>query len=251
MGVRYAIERASHRVVLKRRLPGPFPPVPLYVSPEGGLRYMRRSLADADPSLLALVSEFVRPGTTVWDVGANIGLFSFAAAAAAGRDGHVVAVEPDTWLVELLRRSARLEADRAPVDVVPAAVSQEVGLGRFHIARRNRATNYLDGFGTTQTGGSREEQIVPTLTIDILGDHFPWPAALKIDVEGAEVGALAGAARTLEHKPIVICEVATENSKAIGDLLLNAGYRLYDGMLPPGKRHEADRAPEQTLAIPR
>lgn len=245
------VERASHRLVLRRRLPPPFSPVSFYVSPEGGLRYLRPSLAEADRPLLDRVTEFVHPGATVWDVGANVGLFAFAAAAAAGPGGHVIAVEPDTWLVGLLRRSARLAGDRAPVTVVPVAVSDQVGLARFHIARRNRSTNYLDGFGTTQTGGSREEQIVPTVTIDHLGaEAFPWPSVLKIDVEGAEVPALRGAAATLRHRPVVICEVAGENSKEVAGLLADAGYRLYDGLLPADQRSETDLAPEQTLALP-
>jgi len=244
------IERASRGLIFRRRLPAPFPPIPFYVSPEGGLRYLRQSLAKVDRPLLALVSEFVHPGAVVWDVGANVGLFGFAAAAAAGRTGRVVAVEPDTWLVGLLRRSALLEGDRGPVAVVPAAVSDRPGLGRFHIARRNRSTSYLDGYGTTQTGGSRAEQVVPTITIDLLAEQFPWPDVLKIDVEGAEMLALAGAVNTLARKPVVICEVAGENSKEVAIILTEAGYRLFDGLVTPSERREIDLAPEQTLAIP-
>ncbi len=249
--MRYAIERATHRLVIKRRLPAPFSHIPFYASPEGGLRYLRPSLAGTDGPLLALVTEFVHRRAVVWDIGANVGLFAFAAAAAAGREGQVIAVEPDTWLVELLRRSANLEGERAQVAVVPAAVSDRIGLSRFHIGRRNRATNHLDGHGTTQTGGSREEQVVPTITIDLLAEHFPWPDVLKIDVESAEVGALAGAVETLQRKPVVICEVAGENSRDVASLLSEAGYRLFDGLLPAAERRERGQAPEQTLAIPR
>lgn len=251
MAFRYTIERASHCLVLQRRLPASFHRIPLYVSPEGGLRYLKRTLADVDPPLLELVSNIVDPGANVWDIGANVGLFSFAAAALAGPGGHVVAVEPDTWLVALLRRSARLQGARASVSVIPAAVGDCPGIARFHIARRNRSTNYLDGFGTTQTGGSREEQIVPVTTIDQLADQFPWPHVLKIDVEGAELRALAGATETLKRKPIVVCEVAGENSRDVTALLSDAGYELFDGLLAPLARQRLDYAPEQTLAIPR
>lgn len=146
-------EQATHRVVLRRRLPEPFPRLPFYVSSEGGLRYWRPSLRDVDPPLLRTAIRCVRPGSVVWDVGANVGLFAVAAAGLAGPEGLVVAMEPDTWLVSLLRKTASLGGYRAPIEVVPVAVCDENGLEGFSIARRSRSTNYLDGFGSTQTGG--------------------------------------------------------------------------------------------------
>ena len=146
-------------------MPPPFDTARLYVSSEGGLRYLRPRLDGVDPALLQLASELIQPGSVVWDIGANLGLFTFAAAVAAGPSGYVLSVEPDTALVQLLRRSAALNRGHAPVDVLPTAVADSSGVGRFHIARRNRSTSHLDGFGTTQTGGIRTTEIVPTVTL--------------------------------------------------------------------------------------
>jgi FkbM family methyltransferase len=197
VGSRAFLEKLTHRLTFRRYLPRPFRPVRIYVSSEGGLRYLRPSMSSVDPDLLSLAAELVEPGDTVWDVGANIGLFSFAAAMAAGASGRVLALEPDTELVRLLRKSAGTNHDIAPVEILPAALMDEVGVGRFHIARRNRSTSHLDGFGTSQTGGVRSTELVPTVTLDWLADHFPLPRVLKIDVEAAELAVLRGGERVL------------------------------------------------------
>jgi len=213
------------------------------------LRYLKPRLTHVDPSLLRLVTEFVRPGFTIWDIGANVGLFAFTAAHRAGPTGRVVAVEADTWNVALLRRSGVLRTPAsAPVDVIPAAVSDGIGFARFNIAVRSRSTNHLDGYGSTQTGGVRETQVVPTVTLDHLLDHFPAPDVLKIDIEGAEVLALAGATAVLERRPVIICEVAAENAAAVRDLLIPYGYRFYDGELA-GVRTPLDDPPYSTVAL--
>jgi FkbM family methyltransferase len=254
MSLRGAVERGTHRVVVRRRLPPPFHGARIYVSSEGGLRYIARRMARVDPALLRLAAEVVRPGDTVWDIGANLGLFSFAAAAMAGPRGHVLAVEPDTDLAGLLRRSAGRDAARsarhAPVEVLPVAVAGDLSVGRFHIARRNRATSHLTGFGTPMTGGVRSTRLVPTLTLDWLAAHFPAPAVVKIDVEGAELAVLSGSAQLLATSPVVICEVSAQNSEAVSGLLARYGYTLYDGDREPAHRVPVHDAPFSTLALP-
>jgi FkbM family methyltransferase len=251
MSLRSVLEQATHRIVVRRRLPAQFGKARIYVSTEGGLRYLMRAMSDVDPVLLQLAADVIRPGQVVWDIGANLGLFSFAAAAAAGPSGRVLAVEPDTTLAGLLRRSAATNHGYAPVEVLPAAASDEVSVARFHIARRNRSTSYLDGYGTTMTGGVRFTELVPTVTLDWLAAHFPAPDVVKIDVEGAELTVLAGGAQLLERFPMLICEVGARNAAAVSGLLAARGYTLYDGDRLPGERVPVSVAPANTLALGR
>ena len=72
--LRSALERASHRTVVCRRLPAPFAAARIYASSEGGLRYLGRGMAWVDPALLRLAAETVGRGDTVWDIGANVAL---------------------------------------------------------------------------------------------------------------------------------------------------------------------------------
>ena len=202
-------------------------------------------------SLLTNAAETVKPGSVVWDVGANMGLFSFAAAGLAGPAGRVYAFEPDAFMATLLRRSARLNRQAAPVEVIPCAVSDTVSLARFNIARRSRASNFLEGFGMSQTGGVRETQAVLTVPLDWMADRIPPPDVLKIDVEGAELGVFHGAAQILKAKrPVILFEAAGTNWEEISHLLWNLGYTLYDSDQPAGQRRPVTHPPFNTLAVP-
>lgn len=240
-------------MVLRRRLPPKFRGLPIYVTPEAGLRYWS-AMSRVDPTLYGMVEELVRPGSIVWDVGANVGLFSFCAAALAGSGGSVLAIEPDLWLAQLIIRSARglLVSSQtcANVHVLCASISDSNRVSKLEIAERARASNHLlEATGAPDAGGSRYLQPTPSLTLDFLLDYFPPPSVLKIDVETHEVNALKGAHRLLtEVRPTILCEVTRTNSDAVTQILHNARYDLYGAETRP--HPSIPRAWFQTLAIP-
>lgn len=244
-------ERATRRLVLARRLPEPFSDCTVLVSPSAGLRFLFRRMAAVDPVLFGVVQELVRPGMTVWDVGANLGLFSFAAAAMSGPSGEVLAFEADAWLVDLLRRSAKLQPSRcATLTVVPAAIAEDVGLRTFCLAKRSRAANSLAGYGLTQTGGVMAEQTVVSVSLDWVVERRRPPNVLKIDVEGAELEVLRGGRMLLsEHRPTLVVEVG-QNVDEVSGLLTGLGYTLYDADDPNRPRVPIARAAFNTLAVP-
>jgi len=248
------VEYISRGRRLTRRLPKERGGLPILVSPEaGGLKYWRKSLTKADPELLSLARELVHPNFVVWDIGANQGIFSLSAAWLAGLDGLVIAIEPDPMLASLLADSCALSAHmaRAPVAIVPLAVSDSIGQQQFHIARRARASNHLEGFGNSQSGRTRETLPVLTVTLDWLSLYLPPPQLLKIDVEGAELSVLRGAATLLrKYRPILICEVSDQNSAESAQVLLSHDYVIYDGSAKPNHRRRLNRCPWQTIAIP-
>lgn len=218
--------------VFQRRLPAAFGRTPLYVTPDAALSYLKPGAAAFDQGLLQLAERHVRPGDTVWDIGANVGAFAFAAAFRAGPAGSVLAVEPDLFLAGLLRRSARLKANaHLHVDVLPAAVADAPGVCAFNIARRGRASNHLGVVaGSSQAGGVREKCLVPVLRLDDLLSVSPTPRLVKIDVERAELLVLRGAARLLrEIRPTIYCEVGTQENAEVTALFRVHRYELFDG----------------------
>ncbi|MBK8284634.1 MAG: FkbM family methyltransferase [Ahniella sp.] len=139
----------------------------------------------------------------------------------------------------------------APVHVIPAAVSQSVDLKTLNIAARSRSSNALAGHGSSQAGGVSEQQKVISISLDWLAGHFPDPDVIKIDIEGAEFEALAGAVTVLKRKrPLILCEVASTNSAQVGSLLLSMDYKILDGEVPTAQRTELSEAPWATVAIP-
>lgn len=250
--IRTTTEKLTRRLSLRRRLPTDLGHNPIWVSPSAGLRFLFGRMKETDPVLFNLAKEFVLRDSVVWDIGANVGLFAFSAAYLSGSRGLVVAVEPDAWLVQLLRRSGHVQpASCAPVNIIPAAVAQAVDLRTFQIAARSRATNSLTGYGSTQTGGVAEEQIVVTVSLDWLSERYALPDVLKIDVEGAELEVLKGAEALLDRKrPALLCETSGETSVEVTKLLLSKGYRIYDGEIPKEERKELSSAPWTTIAVP-
>lgn len=182
-----------------------------------------------------MVHELARPGITVWDIGANVGLFAFAAASVGAT---VVAVEPDTWLSSLLLRSTLMNG--LPVTVIPAAVSDSQGLSKLYFSDDGRASNSLIGNGSSQT--------VLTITLDWLLNYFSAPQVLKIDVEGLEYSVLKGGKRVLESRPTIVAEV-TQNHELIGALLEKAGYELFAAR--DSERQPLRRPARDTFARPK
>jgi FkbM family methyltransferase len=182
-----------------------------------------------------MVRELVRPKMSVWDIGANVGLFSFAAAALGA---EVVAVEADTWLANLMHRSVLL--NKLPVTVLPAAASDHQGISRLYLSEQGKASNSLRGDGLAQT--------VIAVTLDSLLDHFAPPQVLKIDVEGIEYAVLRGARKVLQARPLIFCEVSN-NHETIGKLLRDADYEFYAAR--EAQRQPLLRPSRDTLAVPR
>jgi FkbM family methyltransferase len=252
--LRTIAERLSRGVVFQRRMPRDFGGGKIFVSPDAGLRFYRQDLAAGDAILFKMADELVKTGDVVWDVGANVGLFTFGAANRAGETGEVVAIEADLWLVSLLRRSCTLldRSRNAAVTVLPAAASDSLGLAKFHIASRARSSNHLEGVGSTQAGGTRGTESVMTITLDWLLRQVPAPQVLKIDVEGMEHRVLAGATALLsKERPVIWCEVDPMNKDEVTRILHAHDYEIFYGNLDPSQRQPLQRAPWETLACPR
>ena len=130
--IRTLAERLSRGVMLRRHLPADVGGRQLFVSPDSQLKYLKPGPAAFDAELLSIARSWVRPESVVWDIGANVGVFAFAAAGLA-TNGRTLAVEADPWLADMMRRSSALRSNRElRLDVLSAAALT-------HAARASRA----------------------------------------------------------------------------------------------------------------
>jgi FkbM family methyltransferase len=161
----------------------------------------------------------VRPGHTVYDLGANVGFYTLLASVLVGQPGHVYAFEPLQRNIEYLRKHLALNAIEN-CSIVEAAVTSCEGYSPFDFSTAHTNAHL------SQTG----QNTVRTVTLDSLvrrGEILP-PNVMKIDIEGAELGALEGSRRTIaEHRPVLFLAThGHEVHNACLQLLLKQNYDL-------------------------
>jgi FkbM family methyltransferase len=161
--------------------------------------------------------EHVRGGSVVYDVGANAGFFTLLASKLAGASGAVYAFEPLPRNLEFVRAHVEMNGVRN-VHVMPVAVSDRNGTARF-AAAANPAMG-----GLSNEGGIEVE----TTTLDTLRATLPAPSFIKMDIEGAEVAALTGAASLLrDDAPVILLSAhGGEKYRQCSELLRGFGYEL-------------------------
>lgn len=237
MSLRSLTETATRSLVFPRRLPKEFGRTRFWTSPTAGLRYLFKPMSKVEPVLMDFANRYIGPQDIVWDVGANTGLFTFAA---ASRAKYVLAIEPDVDMIRLLRRTSKT------LDVLPVAIGREVGVSNLCIARRSRSSNFIEGHGSTQHGGVVEKRAVVTLTLDWIAERFPLPTIIKMDIEGAEFEALQGGTFIRRTRPTMLIEVGDEIKREVTALLRSWDYSIIDG----SSHKEAAFAPWDTIAVP-
>jgi FkbM family methyltransferase len=190
------------------------------------LSYERRRDWEDNRRIEALLAETLTPSAGCIDVGASEGDILRHIVRLAPHGRHL-AFEP---LPDL---AAALAGAFPTVDVRACALFDEAGTLPFHRVVRSHWHSSLSPMGRPAHGLERF-----TVAVRRLDDELPAgfaPALIKIDVEGAEGGVLAGAERTLRtHRPIVVFEHGAHarhfprGSADVYGTLDRAGLRVFD-----------------------
>jgi FkbM family methyltransferase len=171
-----------------------------------------------------LFQQLVRPGDTVVDIGANIGIHTVRLARIVGPTGMVIAVEAAEDLTSRLQANVFLN-ELNNVKIVHAAAAAEPGgvisLHRPSPQQHNQARSSL--LAKPSLTGDVEQ--VPRESVDNLVRRAGPVRLLKIDVEGAEHQVLQGAIETITRdQPFIVCEVNPEQADLVMEYLNSLLY---------------------------
>jgi len=131
----------------------------------------------------------VRRGDVVWDVGANVGLYTAKFASAIGADGRVVAFEPSPRNARILEQRF---AGARTVTIAAVALSDRNGVAPFY--ENDDETSVTDSL-VPRAAGIAAHSVVVRRGDEYLG-QYP-PNVIKVDVEGFEPEVLDGLHATL------------------------------------------------------
>jgi FkbM family methyltransferase len=214
-GLVWLYERATSGGLLDR-------PVPRRVYESAYLAYKRLIEAGPIDGLRGLVAS----GSTVVDVGANIGFFSVRFARWVGPAGRVIAIEPEARNIDSLRRRVARAGLSDVVTCVQAAAADRPGARKLARNAGHPGDHHLADDG----------EPVAAVTLDQLTVDDPRRVTLiKIDVQGAESMVLAGADDLIRrHRPALFVEIDGPSLERFGssrtdliDALLGLGYGGY------------------------
>ena len=182
---------------------------------------------DMDRKLSRICRRVVRPGDTVLDVGANLGVVTLLLSRLVGPTGHVHAFEPNPRLVRMLK--ADLDCAGAENVVLhPIALGAADGELELAAPAGNAGAGSL-----VRTGEHLERTRVPVVRLArVLAVEKCGPIRLvKIDVEGFEPQVFAGAQAWFERRPPDVIVFELNEADATGDhptfgALAALGYRF-------------------------
>lgn len=232
---------------------GKLAPIITIRTPRGLVRYSGISsnvvrhatqMLTREPDTIAWLEEYVRPGDHMWDVGANIGIYSIYACL---RDGvTATAFEPVASNFQVLTQAVILNTLGECITPLALGLSDRTGLATIYLLETAPGTGLhaLDSPQNVRGRFTPEASIsVPVMrgedVITQLGARTP--THVKIDVDGHEEKVLEGLRGVLPQVSTVWIEM-TADAGALGDnarieqLLLGMGFAR--GALRSGQQGE-------------
>ena len=199
-----------------------------------------------EPEIVSWLVRLARPNSTVFDVGANLGLMSIPVLRTHSTC-RVVSFEPSPNSLQFLRRTAAASPYADRWTIVGKAVADRAGDRDFDLGPA--ADALYDRLATDQKIGLTRSARIQATTLDDEWQSLGRPevSVIKIDVEGAESLVLKGARALLKSsRPAVILEWHQRyldrfgQSETLVEVAREFGYRIY--AIPSGVPVDDDQA---------
>lgn len=211
----------------------------LFSIPNALTRYRADTFPTKEPETLEWLDTIPREAV-LWDIGANVGLYTCYAAKARGC--RVLAFEPSVFNLECLARNVFLNQLTGLVTILPLALSDATALTTLNLSTTEWG-GALSSFGQTYGHDGKPLQIVfayPTLGLSMVDAvqllSLPPPSYIKMDVDGIEHLVLKGGLPLLKGVTNILIEINdsfTQQAQDAQRYLEGAGFVLKE------KRHAA------------
>jgi FkbM family methyltransferase len=186
-----------------------------------------------EPWTVEWIETWLRPGETLYDIGANVGAYSLVAAEQHRGDVRVVAFEPGYATFASLCENVKLNDASERVTPLPVALGSETGLSTIGY-RETGAGSAQHAVGGERSRAEEGELLYSQpLMLQSLDDvrrrfELPDPAHVKLDVDGPELAVLEGAVETLALPSLrsLMVELSVASAEAVEGFLAGQGWAL-------------------------
>lgn len=156
-----------------------------------------------EPEIVAIGKEFIIPGSTVLDIGANLGQMTLLFSKMTGPEGQVFSFEADDFIFHLLQKNIQAN-QRENIRAFYGAVFDE---SRDEVSYPHPTFTRFSSYGSYGIDiNTQDGRRLKTITIDDLDIRSPI-SFMKVDIQGSDLFALKGAIKTIErHQMPIIFE---------------------------------------------
>jgi FkbM family methyltransferase len=189
-----------------------------------------------EPETLEWIDGFDR-GDVLWDIGANVGVYSMYTAAKKG--ATVVAFEPSPFNFALLCRNVYLNGLDKLVHPFPIALGQKLGLDTLYMSEHglggggagNSFGTEIDNHGDVYEVPFRQTMIGFSVDDFVRLLNPPFPNHIKVDIDGNQEEVAKGMLETLKDPRVKtlmfeLVPARPEMSARIMGMILDCGLRL-------------------------
>ena len=207
-------------------------------TPNALCAFRAETFSTKEPETLEWIEEFGANGAVLFDIGANIGLYSIYHSVL--NKGNVIAFEPSFFNLKLLVKNININSTQDFITVITTPLTSHNSTNNFKYEDDTEG-GALSAFGvdfrydgkdfnsnlSVKVIGSSLDSLIENKTIEDL------PNLVKIDVDGIEHLILSGAVNTLKNKNcrsvlVEVNEDFLEQSIEVKRILEDCGFVLRD-----------------------
>ncbi len=185
-----------------------------------------------EPFETELVKKQIRKGDVVLDIGANIGYYTLIFANLVGEKGKVFAFEPAPENFAILEENVHINSYRNAI-LVQKAISNKTSKVSLYLREDNPGDHRI----YDSHDGRKSIEIEAIRADDYFEDYQGRIDFIKMDIQGAEVGAIEGMTKLLKRNPNIriLTEFWPIGLKGFGrgaeeylELLIKHGFKIYN-----------------------